>query len=137
MHTICPKGCHPFPMSSQCYFNDCSQRRGYPMNNYTRRHILGLIARLPLARLVIADGVASVAMSAARTAWDTKAATRQDAAASAAIFHVHRAAGLCPFPERIPSWTADVAARFLVTYTGTLLLVRNGIPVGFIGFVNY
>lgn len=108
------------------------------MIDVTRRNVLGVMAQVSLARLIAGGTVVSWAAQAlGSTTWAIKRASREGASAIAEIFNIHRTANLCPFPERIPPWTPDAAVQFLSTYTGTLLLIRDGTPVGFIGFIDY
>ncbi len=72
-----------------------------------------------------------------QTSWRIRRARATDAADLVAIFNAHRRAGICPYADEIAAWTLDRARAFLEIYNGTLLLERDGLPVGFAGLIDY
>jgi hypothetical protein len=73
----------------------------------------------------------------AEALWSVRPATLDDLAAMRDIFNAQLDAGLFPFADRIERWSAEKAARLLETYTGTLVLERDGAPAGFVALIDY
>jgi len=73
----------------------------------------------------------------AQPIWSVSPATRADASELAAIYNSHIQEGKCPYVERASPWTTERAQEFLTAYDATLVIRRNGTPVGFAGLVDY
>jgi hypothetical protein len=73
----------------------------------------------------------------AQATWAVSPATESDAPEVARIFNSHIQEGKCPYTERASSWTTERAEQFLADYDATLVIRRNGTPVGFAGLVDY
>lgn len=102
----------------------------------TRR---GLFAR---ARDIVLAAICALfplaGRSQARTgALKTRKASTRDASALAEIFNGHLAAGFCPFIDTIEPWNSQLAATFLSLYSATLIIERDGVPVGFGAAIDY
>jgi hypothetical protein len=101
----------------------------------TRR---GFLRRLTQLGIAVVGLLSPLRLGAQRqTQWRIRRARVSDAADLAEIFNTHLAAGLCPFADMIDPWTSEQAAKFLETYTDTVILDRDGIPVGFGGLTDY
>ncbi|MFQ5665161.1 MAG: FG-GAP-like repeat-containing protein [Candidatus Binatia bacterium] len=101
----------------------------------TRRWVLARALQLAGGILVLCRPWRAVAQRG--TTWTTRRATPQDVGALVAIFNAHRAAGICPYADQMPLWTPAKAQAFLTVYTGTLIVERDGVPVGFGGLIDY
>src|SRR5262245_11293144 len=73
----------------------------------------------------------------AQTTWNVSPARLADASELAAIYNSHIQEGKCPYVERASLWTTTRAQQFLADYDATLVIKRNGTPVGFAGLVDY
>jgi hypothetical protein len=103
-------------------------------NGMTRRSLFVRAAQTLLLMLGLATRSRRVD---AQPTWAVVPATANDAHEIAAIFNGHVQEGKCPNPERAPHWEDEDAEKFLTTYDATIMITRNGTPVGFAGLVDY
>jgi len=73
----------------------------------------------------------------AQPTWSVAPARLADTSELVAVYNSHIAEGKCPYVERATLWTAERAEQFLADYDATLVIKRNGTPVGFAGLVDY
>jgi hypothetical protein len=101
----------------------------------TRRVFLRRLTQLGIAVLGL---LSPLRLGAQRqTQWRIRGARASDIADLAVIFNAHLTAGMCPDADQIEPWTPETAGKFLAIYTGTLILDRDGVPVGFGGLIDY
>ncbi len=103
---------------------------------HTRRVILRVLAGIPLGLLGWTRWGAGPARAAVGR-WSVRRATKEDTASLARVFNAHLAAGICPYADRTPPWTAERAGQFLDLYTGALVVELDSTPVGFAGLIDY
>ncbi len=101
----------------------------------TRRVFLHRLTQLAIAVVGLFSPLHGRAQ--AQTSWRIRRARATDAADLVSIFNAHLTAGMCPDADQIEPWTTETAGKFLAIYDDTLILDRDGAPVGFGGLVDY
>jgi hypothetical protein len=99
----------------------------------TRRHLLAWGVRA----LVSVGILGRARRTRAQSTWTVDSARPGDAQTLARIFNGHLQEGKCPYADRASPWTTDRARQFLSEYDATLIVKRDGTPVGFAGLVDY
>lgn len=102
----------------------------------TRRSFFTVATGFVAAAIAFVSGSLSAQRARARD-WLVRRATAADAAVLRDIFNAQLRAGLCAYPDKIDPWTERKAKAFLRVYTGTILVARDGEPVGFVGYVDF
>jgi len=103
-----------------------------------RREFVRLLCSGGALALARAAGLLRPRSAAAQTPqWTIRGVTASDATLLPPIFNAQLAASLFAFSDKITPWTTDKAARFLAVYNGTVLLLRDDVPVGFGGLIDY
>jgi len=101
----------------------------------SRRGLISLIGKLSL----LLSGFLRpfrVAAQAGPT-WEVRRATSTDLSALPTIYNRQAEEGICPYSDLSGGWTTETATKFYETYDGSLLLLRDGVPVGFAGLIDY